>query len=109
MKSDRSHVVLCKNTQLNNAGKLDLHHVLVQLTQQNINSVLLEAGPKLIGAMIKKGLVDEFIIYIAPILMGSDAISMINIAIQQMDKCLVLDIKDIRMVGKDIKITATLK
>lgn len=98
-----------KNTQLNNVGKVDLHHVLVQLAQKNINSVLLEAGPKLIGAMIEEGLVDKFIFYTAPILMGSDAISMIDITIQQMDKCLALDIRDIRMVGEDIKITATLK
>jgi diaminohydroxyphosphoribosylaminopyrimidine deaminase/5-amino-6-(5-phosphoribosylamino)uracil reductase len=45
------------NTQRNNAGKLDLHHVLEQLAQQNINSVLLESGPKLIGAMVEAGLV----------------------------------------------------
>jgi hypothetical protein len=37
-----------------------LHHVLEQLAQQNINSVLLESGPKLIGAMVEAGLVDEF-------------------------------------------------
>ena len=97
------------NTQRNNAGKLDLHHVLEQLAQQNINSVLLESGPKLIGAMAEAGLVDEFILYTAPLLMGSNATSMIQLAIQQMDECLALNIQDIRMVGQDIKITATLK
>ena len=97
------------NTQRNNAGKLDLHHVLEQLAQQNINSVLLESGPKLIGAMVEAGLVDEFILYTAPLLMGSNATSMIQLAIQQMDECLALNIQDIRMVGQDIKITATLK
>ncbi|VVM21067.1 Diaminohydroxyphosphoribosylaminopyrimidine deaminase (EC / 5-amino-6-(5-phosphoribosylamino)uracil reductase (EC [uncultured Gammaproteobacteria bacterium] len=97
------------NTQRNNAGKLDLHHVLAQLAQQNINSVLLESGPKLIGAMVEAGLVDEFILYTAPLLMGSNATSMIQLAIQQMDECLAFNIQDIRMVGQDIKITATLK
>jgi diaminohydroxyphosphoribosylaminopyrimidine deaminase/5-amino-6-(5-phosphoribosylamino)uracil reductase len=86
-----------------------LHHVLEQLAQQNINSVLLESGPKLIGAMVEAGLVDEFILYTAPLLMGSNATSMIQLAIQQMDECLALNIQDIRMVGQDIKITATLK
>ncbi len=97
------------NTKTLSTGKLDLQDVLLQLGKQGINSVLLEAGPKLIGAMVKDNLVDEFVIYSAPILMGSDAISMIDIAIQEMDKCLALKIKDIRMIGKDIKITATLK
>ncbi len=97
------------NTKTTNSGKLDLQDVLLQLGKQDINNVLLEAGPKLIGAMTKAGLVDEFIIYIAPILMGSDAISMINIAIQNINECLALAIKDMRMVGEDIKITVTLK
>jgi riboflavin biosynthesis pyrimidine reductase len=83
------------NTQRNNAGKLDLHHVLEQLAQQNINSVLLESGPKLIGAMAEAGLVDEFILYTAPLLMGSNATSMIQLTIQQMDECLALNIQDI--------------
>jgi diaminohydroxyphosphoribosylaminopyrimidine deaminase/5-amino-6-(5-phosphoribosylamino)uracil reductase len=41
--------------------------------------------------------------------MGSNATSMIQLTIQQMDECLALNIQDIRMVGQDIKITATLK
>jgi diaminohydroxyphosphoribosylaminopyrimidine deaminase/5-amino-6-(5-phosphoribosylamino)uracil reductase len=52
---------------------------LIQLATQNIHSVLLEAGPNLIGAMVAEKLIDEFIIYAAPILMGSDANSMINL------------------------------
>lgn len=97
------------NTKTMPSGKLDLQAVLLQLGKQEINNVLLEAGPKLIGAMVEQNLVDEFIIYSAPILMGSDATSMIAITIQKMDECLALKIKDIRMIGKDIKITATLK
>jgi diaminohydroxyphosphoribosylaminopyrimidine deaminase/5-amino-6-(5-phosphoribosylamino)uracil reductase len=54
-------------------------------------------------------LIDEFIIYTAPILMGSDANSMMNLSIQKMNNKLELNIQDIRMVGEDIKITATLK
>jgi riboflavin biosynthesis pyrimidine reductase len=56
-------------------------HVLEQLAQQNINSVLLESGPKLIGAMVEAGLVDEFILYTAPLLMGSNATSMIQLLV----------------------------
>jgi diaminohydroxyphosphoribosylaminopyrimidine deaminase/5-amino-6-(5-phosphoribosylamino)uracil reductase len=70
---------------------------------------LLEAGPSLIGAMVTARLIDEFIIYTAPILMGSDANSMMNLSIQKMNNKLELNIQDIRMVGEDIKITATLK
>ncbi|WXT99613.1 MAG: Riboflavin biosynthesis protein RibD [Catillopecten margaritatus gill symbiont] len=98
-----------KNTKTNAIGKLDLHAVLLQLGRQGINNILLEAGPGLIGAMVEAGLIDEFVIYTAPILMGSEANSMINLPIQTMNDKLTLNISDIRMVGEDIKITATLK
>ncbi|SHE19427.1 Diaminohydroxyphosphoribosylaminopyrimidine deaminase / 5-amino-6-(5-phosphoribosylamino)uracil reductase [Bathymodiolus brooksi thiotrophic gill symbiont] len=98
-----------ENTKINDTGKLDLNDILSQLATQDINSVLLEAGPSLIGAMVTARLIDEFIIYTAPILMGNDANSMMNLSIQKMNNKLELNIQDIRMVGEDIKITATLK
>lgn len=98
-----------KNTKVNEIGKLDLNNILSQLATQGINNVLLEAGSGLIGAMVEEKLVDEFIIYTAPILMGSAANSMMELAIQKMNDKLTLNIQDIRMVGEDIKITAALK
>ncbi len=97
------------NTKILASGKLDLGDVLTQLGNQGINNVLLEAGPKLIGAMIKNNLIDEFVIYMAPILMGSDANSMLNLVIKNMDHKIKLNIVDIRMVSDDIRMTATLK
>ncbi len=97
------------NTKTLASGKLDLGDVLTQLGNQGINNVLLEAGPKLIGAMIKGNLIDEFIIYMAPILMGSDANSMLNLVIKNMADKIKLNIVDVKMLGDDIKITATLK
>lgn len=97
------------NTKTLASGKLDLGDVLTQLGNQGINNVLLEAGPRLIGAMIKSNLIDEFIIYMAPILMGSDANSMLNLVIKNMTDKIKLNIVDVKMLGDDIKITATLK
>ncbi|ABL02521.1 5-amino-6-(5-phosphoribosylamino)uracil reductase [Candidatus Ruthia magnifica str. Cm (Calyptogena magnifica)] len=97
------------NTKTLSSGKLDLGNVLTQLGNQGINNVLLEAGPKLIGSMIKSNLIDEFIIYMAPILMGSNANSMLNLVIKNMAHKIKLNIVDVRMVSNDIKITATLK
>ncbi|SMN11795.1 Diaminohydroxyphosphoribosylaminopyrimidine deaminase / 5-amino-6-(5-phosphoribosylamino)uracil reductase [uncultured Candidatus Thioglobus sp.] len=94
------------NSQTKLDGKLDLTHILKQL---ELNSVLLEAGPALIGAMLEADLIDEFIIYTAPILMGSNANSMIKLAVENMSDKIELAISDIRMVGDDIKLTATLK
>ena len=90
-------------------GKLDLTDALKQLGDQGINTVLLEAGPNLIGAMIEAHLIDEFIIYTAPILMGSNANSMATLTLGAMTDKIQLHLNDVRMVGSDIRITANIK
>lgn len=54
-------------------GHLDLVVLMMQLGKQQINSIWVEAGPTLAGALLQAGLVDELIVYIAPKLLGSDA------------------------------------
>ena len=97
------------NSKTLDNGKLDLTDVLKQLGEQGINTVLLEAGPNLIGAMIKENLIDEFVIYTAPILMGSNANSMATLALDAMNDKIQLNLSEIRMVGDDIRITANIK
>ena len=104
---DASTLILnTSTTKILDPNKLDLNDALKQLGDQGINTVLLEAGPGLIGAMIEANLIDEFIIYAAPILMGSDANSMATLPLSNMADKIKLSISDIRMVGDDIKITA---
>ena len=67
---------------------------------------MLEAGPGLIGAMVNENLVDEFVFYVAPTLMGSSANSMMHLAIEKINDKINLAINDIRLVGQDIRITA---
>jgi len=97
------------NSKILKNGKIDLADALKQLGKQGINTVLLEAGPNLIGAMIEAKLVDELVIYTAPLLMGSNANSMATLALDTMENKIQLDLSDIRMVGNDIRITANIK
>ncbi|MDP6104280.1 MAG: bifunctional diaminohydroxyphosphoribosylaminopyrimidine deaminase/5-amino-6-(5-phosphoribosylamino)uracil reductase RibD [Gammaproteobacteria bacterium] len=97
------------NTKRLNSGKLDLRDALCNIAEKGVNYVLLESGPGLVGAMIEANLINEFIIYIAPILMGNNAKSMNNLLIDHLSDKIKLSIKDIRMVGEDIKITASIR
>ncbi|AMO50301.1 diaminohydroxyphosphoribosylaminopyrimidine deaminase [Kosakonia oryzendophytica] len=54
-------------------GHVDLVMLMMLLGKQQINSVWVEAGANLAGALLQAGLVDELIIYLAPTLLGSDA------------------------------------
>jgi diaminohydroxyphosphoribosylaminopyrimidine deaminase / 5-amino-6-(5-phosphoribosylamino)uracil reductase len=62
-------------------GGLDLDAVMQNLTAREVNELLVECGPTLAGAFISKHLVDEFILYVAPGLLGCDAAPLLRITL----------------------------
>jgi len=52
------------------AGGVDLAELLAELAQRQINEVQVEAGARLCGSLLAAGLVDEILIYQAPLLLG---------------------------------------
>ena len=54
-------------------GHLDLARVFTRLGELEMNEVLVEAGPRLSGALLAAGLVDEWLLYLAPRLLGPQA------------------------------------
>jgi len=108
--SDASTLVLNNdNSRLLPNGKIDLKLALIMLGKMGINNLLLEAGSGLNGAMLEVGLIDEFIIYTAPIILGSDTKPMIGIPLTKISEKIQLNILNIRKIGEDIKIKAVLK
>ncbi|WP_108798659.1 bifunctional diaminohydroxyphosphoribosylaminopyrimidine deaminase/5-amino-6-(5-phosphoribosylamino)uracil reductase RibD, partial [Xanthomonas fragariae] len=55
------------------AGRFDLTAVLALLAERGINEVHVEAGATLSGALLQAGLVDELLVYMAPVLLGDTA------------------------------------
>lgn len=89
---------------------VDLKSVLQQLGELQINDVLLETGATLSGAMLEAGLVDQLIIYMAPIVMGNGARGLFALpGLDKMKDKIELNIVEQRMVGSDIRITAKVK
>jgi len=54
-------------------GRLDLPQVMELLAAEGCNEVMVEAGPVLCGALAAAGLVDEWLVYVAPLLLGTEA------------------------------------
>lgn len=52
------------------SGRVSLPHLMKRLAERHINTVHVEAGPTLSGALVQAGLVDELLIYQAPVLLG---------------------------------------
>ncbi len=89
---------------------VDLKSVLQQLSDMHINDVLLETGATLSGAMLQAGLIDELIIYMAPVLMGNEARGLFALpGLDAMQDKIELEITDQRMVGQDMRITAKVR
>jgi len=87
-------------------GRIDLKQMLDELAKQQINEVMVEAGPTLSGAMLQAGLVDELMIYLAPLLLGDRARGMFELPELSEMAGRELRIKDIGMVGRDLRIRA---
>jgi diaminohydroxyphosphoribosylaminopyrimidine deaminase/5-amino-6-(5-phosphoribosylamino)uracil reductase len=90
-----------------NDGRIDLNALLCELAKRQCNEVLIEAGATLSGSFLRRGLLDEIIIYMAPKLLGSNALPLFSLPLDTMSAALSLNIKDIRAVGRDWRITAT--
>ncbi|HKK05704.1 MAG TPA: bifunctional diaminohydroxyphosphoribosylaminopyrimidine deaminase/5-amino-6-(5-phosphoribosylamino)uracil reductase RibD [Gammaproteobacteria bacterium] len=86
---------------------VDLVAVLDLLGQRQMNEVLLETGATLSGAMLRAGLIDELVIYMAPKLMGDAARGLFHLpGLEELDEAIELDIVDVRAVGSDWRIIA---
>lgn len=88
-------------------GRPDLTQVLRTLAGLEVNEVLVEAGPVLTGALLAAGLVDELVAYVAPRLLGGDAMPMAELGgYTHLEDAPALEITDVRAVGRDWRITA---
>lgn len=90
-------------------GKVDLAALMLELGRRGINELHVEAGFKLNGSLLKAGLVDECLLYLAPCLIGHDARGLFNLpTLQDLGTKQKLTIRDLRQVGNDIRILARL-
>ncbi|MCU0764229.1 MAG: dihydrofolate reductase family protein, partial [Hydrogenophaga sp.] len=87
-------------------GKVDLAAMLADLAQREVNEVHLEAGHKLNGSFLRAGLVDECLVYLAPLLLGEGA-SMSSLGpLSALGEGTALEFRSVDPVGPDIRVVA---
>jgi diaminohydroxyphosphoribosylaminopyrimidine deaminase/5-amino-6-(5-phosphoribosylamino)uracil reductase len=86
----------------------DLGAVLDLLGEMAINEVHVEAGATLAGRFMQDNLVDELVLYMAPVLLGDSARGLFHLpGLDKMADRLALKIHELRAVGDDWRIIAT--
>ena len=87
-------------------GSRDLDEILSRLFEQGIRRAFVEGGPKLTSAFITAGLVDEYLIYLAPKLLGGDRLAVGDIGVSSIAGAHQLRITAVEHLGNDLLITA---
>lgn len=101
---DRFAAVELAAVESNEAG-LDLNHTLSSLAQRGANEVQVEAGPALSGALFAAGLVDELLLYVAPVLLGDAAQPLLALPLlSDMTERWKLQVVEQGKVGEDMRI-----
>lgn len=88
------------------AGQVDLAALLARLGAEQVNDVLVEAGPRLAGAFARAGLVDEYHLFLAPKFLGSSARPLLDWPLEHLAEAPQLTIVSATPVGADLHLIA---
>jgi diaminohydroxyphosphoribosylaminopyrimidine deaminase/5-amino-6-(5-phosphoribosylamino)uracil reductase len=84
---------------------LHLPAALARLGKLEVNEVLVEAGPTLTGALVRHGLVDELLLYIAPRLLGPQGRPLFELPpLERLQQAETFRILETRQVGPDLRL-----
>ena len=90
---------------LSGAGdKVDLHAIVQHLGQLNYNEVHVEAGHKLNGSLLNAGLIDELLVYLAPLLTGPGQSMAALQALTNLAQAQTWQFHETRQIGADLRL-----
>ncbi len=83
--------------------RVDCEKMFAYLADREINEVLVEAGPTLVGGLLQAHLIDEMIVYLAPAILGDSAMGMARIPpVERLSEWLGGQFTEFRQIGDDI-------
>ena len=88
------------------SAKVDLPAVLLDLAQRGINELHVEAGHKLNGSFVREGLVDEYLVYLAPKLLGAGRDLAAFGPLERLDDAAARRFHAVDRIGDDLRVIA---
>ena len=80
--------------------------VMQELQNRQVKHLLVEGGSKIASEFIRNNLVDEFIVYLAPLLLGGPRLAINDLGIPSMAEAINLRITEQKLLGEDLFIRA---
>ena len=97
-RTDRIHLP-------DSSGKIDLEELLLELGRRGCNDVLVEAGATLVVEFVTRNLVDEYLIYLSPDILGTKSRGMFDVSdITKLDEKIELEIIATKQLGRDLRV-----
>lgn len=85
---------------------LDLEAHLADLWDRGVRSVFVEGGPTVASAFVRAGLVDEYLLYLAPVIIGGPRLAFGDLGIATLGEARRLDLVSVDRLGDDLRIVA---
>lgn len=85
-------------------GRVDLGALFADLARRGMNEVLVEAGPRLTGALLEAGLWDELIVYLAPKLLGASGRPLAAFERTRLGDAIAGSVTEVTPVGSDVRV-----
>jgi diaminohydroxyphosphoribosylaminopyrimidine deaminase / 5-amino-6-(5-phosphoribosylamino)uracil reductase len=89
-------------------GKVDLKVMLEDLAAHEVNELHVEAGHKLNGSLLREGLVDELLVYLAPTLLGQGRQMAHFGPLEDLNEAVGLQFESSTRIGPDLRLLARL-
>ena len=88
------------------SGKVDLAAMLDDLARRGVNELHVEAGHKLTASLLREGLVDELLVYLAPKLIGLGREMAAFGPLESLADALQFEFTDVQRIGSDLRLMA---
>ncbi|WP_123507560.1 bifunctional diaminohydroxyphosphoribosylaminopyrimidine deaminase/5-amino-6-(5-phosphoribosylamino)uracil reductase RibD [Frondihabitans sp. PhB188] len=87
-------------------GTRDLRAVLSDLFARDVRTVFVEGGPTVAGELIRNDLVDDYLVYLAPTLIGGPRLALGDLGVDTIDGQRHLSVTSVTPLGDDLAILA---
>jgi len=92
-------------------GRVDLAAMMRELARRGLNEVHVETGARLNGALLRAGLIDELVVYLAGAVLGDPARGMFDIGapLASLAERVELEFTAIDQIGDDVRLVARVR